>query len=230
MPATILIVDDDPKIVEVIRLYLQREGFQVLVAYDGLTALSVARQQQPDLVILDWLLPQLDGLDVCRVFHAEARLPIIMLTAKAAEDDLLLGLKEGADDYLVKPFRPRELVARVRALLRRVAPDEQQGAALHAGELTLNPQAHEARLRGEVLALTPTEFKLLETLMRTPGRAWSRGELVRRALGLDYEGLERTIDVHLMHLRKKIEAQPDAPRYVQTVYGVGYKFAPGDEP
>ncbi|MBA2284091.1 MAG: response regulator transcription factor [Ktedonobacteraceae bacterium] len=225
MKRTILVVDDDEKLVDVIRLYLQREAYQVLIAYDGLSALSLARQQHPDLIILDWLLPHLDGLDLCRILRAEASVPIILLTARSTEEDTLLGLTQGADDYVTKPFRPRELVARVQAVLRRTAHEtEKTSLQLHAGELVLDLLAHEAWLQGRCVALTPTEFTLLATLMREPGRAFRREELVRLVFGSSYEGLERTIDVHLMNVRKKIESHPETPQYVQTVYGVGYKF------
>ncbi len=225
MRQTILVVDDDEKIVDVIRLYLERDHYQVLVAYDGLTALSLARQKCPGLIILDWLLPHIDGLDLCRILRAETKTPIIMLTAKSAEEDILLGLDQGADDYLTKPFRPRELMARIRVVLRRACSEEEVvSTELRAGELVINVRAHEVQLYGKPITLTPTEFKLLATLMKEPGRVFSREELVRHVFGSDYEGLERTIDVHLMKVRKKIEQMPNTPDYVHTVYGVGYRF------
>ena len=222
----ILVVDDDQKLVEVVRLYLERERYQVLVAYDGITALALARQAHPCLAILDWMLPQLDGLDLCRLLHTEGRLPVILLTAKASEEDMLLGLRLGADDYLTKPFRPRELVARVASVLRRAYPETAtRSSELSCGELTVDLASHEVWFEEQRLAVTPTEFKLLVSLMREPGRVFSRDELVRRVFGEDYEGVERTIDVHLMNLRRKIEPKPEQPRYIQTVYGVGYRFA-----
>lgn len=225
MKRTILVVDDDKKTVDLIRLYLEREQHQVLVAYDGREALEIARQRAPSLIILDWMLPKVDGLDICRILRAESTVPIIMLTARSTEEDKLLGLDLGADDYVTKPFSPRELVARVRVVLRRtVQEDEVASPPLRIGALSIDFAAHEVRLDGELLRLTPKEFKLLETLAREPGRAFSRGELVTRVFGLDYEGLDRTIDVHLMNLRKKIEADPNHPLYLLTVYGVGYKF------
>jgi DNA-binding response OmpR family regulator len=221
----ILVVDDDQKLVEVVRLYLERERYQVLVAYDGITALSLARQAHPCLAILDWMLPHLDGLDLCRLLHRDARLPVILLTAKASEEEMLLGLQQGADDYLTKPFRPRELVARVAAVLRRAYPEaETRLPALSCGELTVDLASHEVWLGAQQLIVTPTEFKLLVTLMREPGRVFSRDDLLRRVSGEDYEAVERTIDVHLMNLRKKIEPRQETPKYIQTVYGVGYKF------
>ncbi len=224
MKRKILVVDDDKKTVDLIRLYLEREQHQVLVAYDGREALEIARQRTPSLIILDWMLPKVDGLDICRILRAESAVPIIMLTARSTEEDKLLGLDLGADDYVTKPFSPRELVARVRVVLRRIAPEEEPTLSLRVGELLIDFAAHEVERSGELLRLTPKEFKLLETLAREPGRAFSREELVRRVFGLDYEGFERTVDVHMMNLRKKIEADPNNPAYLLTVYGVGYKF------
>jgi DNA-binding response OmpR family regulator len=199
----------------------------VLVAYDGEQALALARQREPDLIILDWMLPKIDGLDVCRILRAESNVPIIMLTAKATEEDTLQGLDLGADDYVTKPFSPRELLARVRVVLRRAGANQQEDLppeALHIGPLLIDFRSHEVWRAGELIDLTPKEFKLLETLAREPGRAFSRLELVRRVFGLDYEGFERTVDVHMMNLRKKIEPHPNEPTYLLTVYGVGYKF------
>lgn len=227
MSRTILVVDDDKKTVDLIRLYLEREKYRVLVAYDGQQALALARQKYPSLIILDWMLPRVDGLDVCRILRVDSNVPIIMLTAKAAEEDMLLGLDLGADDYLTKPFSPRELVARVRVVLRRATSqqsEDQLPDELSTGPFMVDFRSHEVRLRGQLVNLTPTEFKLLETLVREPGRVFSRLELVKRVFGLDYEGFERTVDVHIMNLRKKIEAHPNEPAYLQTVYGVGYKF------
>ena len=227
MSRTILVVDDDKKTVDLIRLYLEREKYRVLVAYDGQQALTLARQKYPSLIILDWMLPRVDGLDVCRILRVDSNVPIIMLTAKAAEEDMLLGLDLGADDYLTKPFSPRELVARVRVVLRRATSqqtEDQLPDELSTGPFIVDFRSHEVRLHGQLVNLTPTEFKLLETLVREPGRVFSRLELVKRVFGLDYEGFERTVDVHIMNLRKKIEAHPNEPAYLQTVYGVGYKF------
>lgn len=227
MSRTILVVDDDKKTVDLIRLYLEREKYRVLVAYDGQQALTLARQKYPSLIILDWMLPRVDGLDVCRILRVDSNVPIIMLTAKAAEEDMLLGLDLGADDYLTKPFSPRELVARVRVVLRRATSqqsEDQLPDELSTGPFMVDFRSHEVRLHGQLVNLTPTEFKLLETLVREPGRVFSRLELVKRVFGLDYEGFERTVDVHILNLRKKIEAHPNEPVYLQTVYGVGYKF------
>jgi DNA-binding response OmpR family regulator len=222
----ILVIDDDKKIVELIRLYLQKDGYDVLVAYDGREALDIARQKKPDLVVLDLMLPVIDGLDVCRILRAESKVPIIMLTARTTESDKLLGLDLGADDYVTKPFSPRELLARIRAVLRRVREMEDEGPTeIRVGDLVVDLFRHQVRVRGVPVNLTPKEFKLLEAMIKARGRAFSRLELLERAFGPDYEGLERTIDVHVMNLRKKIEPDPAKPIYIETVYGYGYKFA-----
>lgn len=222
----VLVVDDDGNIVDLVRLYLERDGYQVLVAYDGLEALRLARQRRPDLIVLDLLLPEVDGLDVCRILQTESKVPIIMLTAKTTEEDKLIGLELGADDYVTKPFSPRELVARVRAVLRRVDQEAPQGPPeMHFADLVIDRRSHEVRVRDEVVNLTPTEFQLLEVLAEEPGRAFTRLELLDRVFGYDFVGFERTVDVHVKNLRKKIEPDPKQPTYVQTVYGVGYKFS-----
>ena len=221
----ILVVDDDHKIVDIVRLYLEKDGYRVLVAYDGLEALELARQKRPDLIVLDLMLPGMDGLDVCRILRTETEVPIIMLTARTTEEDKLVGLELGADDYVTKPFSPRELVARVRTVLRRVGKEAPQGPAeLRFADLLIDRRSHEVRVRGELVPLTPTEFKLLEVLAGEPGRAFTRLELLDRVFGYDFEGFERTVDVHVKNLRKKIEQDPTQPTYVKTVYGVGYKF------
>jgi DNA-binding response OmpR family regulator len=223
----ILVIEDDHKTTELIRLYLEREGYRVWIAQDGRTGLGLIRQSQPDLVVLDLMLPKVDGLNICRTVRREAyHVPIIMLTAKSTEDDILRGLDLGADDYMTKPFSPRELVARVRTVLRRAG----DGATSHQrllqfDGLAIDSVRHEVRLDGKVLSLTPKEFKLLETLAREPGRAFTRLELVERVFGLDYEGLERTVDAHIVNLRKKIEPDVNQLIYIHTVYGVGYRFA-----
>jgi DNA-binding response OmpR family regulator len=223
----ILVIDDDRKIVDLVRAYLEKDGYQVLAAYDGLQALELARQKRADLIVLDLLLPGMDGLDVCRVLRGEGdNVPIIMLTAKTTEADKLIGLDLGADDYVTKPFSPRELLARVRAVLRRVGEDEHEGPPeVRFGDLLVDFVRHQVRVGGEPVRLTPTEFKLLEVLTRKPGKAFSRLELLDRVFGYDFEGFERTVDVHVMNLRKKIEPDRKNPTYIKTVYGVGYKFA-----
>ncbi len=228
--AKILVVDDDKKTVDLIRLYLEKDGYRVLAAHDGQRALELARQKQPDLIVLDLMLPAVDGLDICRTLrvHGESKVPIIMLTARTTEEDKLLGLDLGADDYMTKPFSPRELLARVRAVLRRVDETKTQGPPqVRYDDLTVDFVRHEVRLGEVPVHLTPKEFKLLETLARTPGRAFTRLELLDAVFGFDYDGLERTVDVHVMNLRKKIEPEPEQPRYVITVPGVGYRLEGG---
>ncbi len=231
MNRTILLVDDDRKTVDLIRLYLGRDGYHVLAAYDGQQALQLARQGRPDLIVLDLMLPGVDGLDVCRILRSESRVPIIMLTAKTTEDDKLLGLDLGADDYITKPFSPRELLARVRAVLRRRGEEEAREApVIRIGDLEIDTVRHEVRLQDNLVYLTPKEFRVLEIMAREPGRAFSRQELLKQAFGTGYEGLERTVDVHVMNLRRKIEPDVDHPIYVQTVYGIGYRIAiPGGQ-
>src|SRR5215472_13257861 len=220
----ILVVDDDKKTVDLIRLALENEQFKALVAYEGLEALALTRSKAPDLIILDWLLPHVSGLDLCRIIRSESTVPVIMLTAKATEEDKLLGLNLGADDYLTKPFSLRELVARVRVVLRRVYQSEERPATLRVRDLVIDVQAHEVWLSGKPVQLTPREFKLLETFATSPGRTFSRLELVERVYGLDYDGFDRTIDFHLGNLRKKIEIDPELPAFIQTVHGIGYRF------
>ena len=222
----ILVVDDDPKIVRLVRLYLEQEGYHVLVARDGLEALEAARVEQPDLIVLDLLLPQVDGLDVCRLLRTESQVPIIMLTARSTEDDMILGLDLGADDYVTKPFSPRALMARVRARLRHLDGDnDRQSGELSFDRLVIDRRGHEVRIDDQVIELTPTEFKLLHTLASEPERAFSRAELLDRIFGYEFDGFDRTVDVHVMNLRKKIETDPKQPAYIKTVYGVGYKFS-----
>jgi DNA-binding response OmpR family regulator len=218
----VLVVDDEKKIVESCRLYLEHAGYEVVCAYNGEQALAEASDSRPDLVVLDLMLPRVDGLEVCRRLRAGSQVPILMLTARSTEEDKLLGLGLGADDYLVKPFSPRELVARVRAILRRAPP---AGAVLRFGALEIDPERHEVSRGGEPVTLTPREFDLLAALARAPGRAFTRARLVAAAFGEDSEVLERTVDAHVMNLRRKIEDDPAAPRLVVTVPGVGYRFA-----
>ena len=224
MNRTILVVDDDKKIVDLVSLYLKRDGYSVLTAFDGQEALDVARRKQPDLIVLDLLLPELNGTDVCRLLRAESRVPIIMLTARSTDEDKLIGLDLGADDYLTKPFNPRELVARVRAVLRRATPEEEPPEDVQFDDLLISFVRHDVSFMGRPLNLTPTEFRLLEALVREPGRAFSRAELLDRAFGYNYDGVERTMDVHIMNLRRKIEPEPGQTHFIATVAGVGYRF------
>ena len=219
----VLIVDDDQKTVELVKLYLNRDGYRVLTAYDGIEALRQAREGYPDLIVLDLMLPGMDGLEVCRTLRQESDVPIIMLTAKTTEQDKLTGLDLGADDYVTKPFSPKELAARVRALLRRL-PGERGLSEIKNGRLSVDFGKHQAFLGNRSLNLTPTEFKLLGVLAKEPRRVFSRAEIIDKALGYDFEGFDRTVDVHILNLRRKLEADPDHPRYIKTVYGVGYTF------
>ncbi|TEU18665.1 MAG: response regulator transcription factor [Dehalococcoidia bacterium] len=223
----VLIVDDDIKTVELVKLYLTRDGYQVLTAYDGIEALRLARESRPDLIVLDLMLPDIDGLEVCRILRHESDVPIIMLTARSTDQDKLTGLGLGADDYVTKPFSPKELAARVQAVLRRL-PRERGPEEIKIGELSMNFTKHEAWFAGKLLDLTSVEFKLLGVLAREPGRVCSRTSLIEEALGYDFEGFDRTIDVHILNLRRKLELDPSHPRYIKTVYGVGYKFVGGE--
>ncbi len=196
----VLVVDDDVKTVELVKLYLNRDGYRVMTAYDGIEALRLAREGRPDLIVLDLMLPGMDGLEVCRTLRNESDVPIIMLTAMTTDQDKLNGLELGADDYMTKPFSPRELAARVRTVLRRI-PGERGPAQVRHGELTVDFHKHEATLAGRPIPLTSVEFKLLGVLAKEPGRVFSRAQLIEQALGPDFEGFDRTIDVHILNLR-----------------------------
>jgi DNA-binding response OmpR family regulator len=225
MAKTFLVVDDERKIVTVLKGYLEQAGFRVLTAGDGQMALTTFRHAKPDLVILDLMLPIIDGLDVCRTLRRESTVPIIMLTARAEEADRLIGLELGADDYVVKPFSPREVVARVRAVLRRVEGEVGASERLLSGGIALDLAAHQATVAGRPVDLTPMEFDLLAALVRSPGRTFTRTQLLQQIQDSPLEGYERTVDVHIRNIRAKIEPDPRNPRYILTVYGVGYKLA-----
>ena len=223
---TILVVDDEPKIVKLVRDYLERAGFNVQVASDGKTALSVARTEKPDLMILDLGLPQLDGLDVTRELRKVSNMPVIMLTARSEESDKLIGLELGADDYVTKPFSPKELVARVRVILRRMENMSIAPEILHAADLTLDLPRMRVSVEGrEIEELTPTEFALLAEMARYPGRVFTRAQLLEAIHGVAFESYERAIDAHIKNIRHKVEPNPPEPQYVLTVYGIGYKFS-----
>ena len=224
-PRTVLVVDDEPRIVEIARDYLARAGFRVLTSGDGRAALGLARTEKPDLVVLDLALPEMDGLDVTRALRRESEVPIIMLTARADEADRLVGLELGADDYIVKPFSPKELVARVRAVLRRWDGARAGTELIRAGDLVLDVPRMQATLAGRALAFTPTEFQLLAVLARQPGRVFTRGQLLEAVRGIAIESYERAIDSHIKNIRRKLEPEPHTPRYVLAVHGIGYKFA-----
>ena len=224
MNETILVVDDEPKITQLAKDYLIDNGFKVLTSGDGAQALAMARHEKPDLIVLDLMLPGMDGLDVCRAIRKDSDVPIIMLTARAEEADQLIGLELGADDYITKPFSPRALVTRVRALLRRARGDLLQGETLRSGNLELDLRRMEVRLRGEVVHLTRTEYSLLETMVKHEGQPLSREQLLEHLHGVAFGGVDRSVDSHIKNLRKKIEPDPADPTYIHTVYGYGYKF------
>ncbi len=225
MSKKILVVDDERKIVKLVKAYLEQAGFRVVTAYDGQEALTIFRHERPHLVVLDLMLPRIDGLDVARIMRRESNVPIIMLTARVEETDRLIGLELGADDYITKPFSPREVVARVRAVLRRTqgaepaAPD-----IITAGDLVIDLTRHTVTRAGKPVELTPTEFNVLAVLAREPGRAFTRAQLMDLALGETYVAYERTIDAHIKNLRAKLNDDPKHPTYIETVYGVGYRF------
>ena len=224
MNERILIVDDEPKIVKLARDYLEKAGFQVLSAGNGQDALAVFRSERPGLLVLDLNLPGLDGLDVCRAIRRESDVPIIMLTARAEETDQLIGLELGADDYITKPFSPRTLVARVRAVLRRVTGDVHQPDVLRTADLEIDLKGYTITRAGEPISLSRTEFNLLALFAEHPGQAFTRAQLLDHLHGYTYEGYDRSIDAHIKNLRRKLERDPSDPQYVLTVYGIGYKF------
>lgn len=219
----VLVVDDDTKTVDLVKLYLNRDGYRVITAQDGVEALRLARESHPDLIVLDLMLPGIDGLEICRRLRNESDVPIIMLTARTTDEDKLTGLGMGADDYVTKPFSPKELAARVRTVLRRL-PGERGPDEIKHGDIAVNFLKRVASLDGKPLHLTNIEFKLLAILVKEPGRIFSRAQLVEKAMGYDFEGNDRTIDVHILNLRRKLEPNPKHPRYIKTVYGGGYKL------
>ncbi len=224
MNELILVVDDEPKIVKLARDYLEKGGYQVVTAVNGKDALAAARHEHPDLVVLDLNLPGMDGLDVCRQLRRESAVPIIMLTARVDETDRLIGLELGADDYIVKPFSPRELVARVRAVLRRVQGGMGPANIIRAGDLEIDLQGHRVVRNDETLRLTPLEFNLLALLAQHPGQTFSRERIMERLHGYSHDGYDRSIDAHIKNLRRKLEPNPSEPIYILTVYGIGYQF------
>jgi two-component system alkaline phosphatase synthesis response regulator PhoP len=224
MNERILVVEDEPKIAKLAQDYLEKNNFRVLKAADGATGLAMFRRERPDLVVLDLNLPGMDGLDVCRAIRRESDAPIIMLTARAEETDRLIGLEIGADDYIVKPFSPRELVARVRVVLRRVQGGLRQPGLLMAADLEIDLDGHRVKRGGETVGLSRTEFIILSRLAAHPGQTFTRAQLLTHLHGVAYEGFDRSIDAHVKNLRRKLEPDPANPRYVLTVYGIGYKF------
>ena len=224
MPKTILVADDKANLRNLVRDYLEAEGFRVVIAANGREALYTARQEKPDLILLDIMMPEMSGYDFIRLYRKERETPIILLTAKLDETDKVLGLELGADDYVTKPFGMKELVARINAVLRRVGRPALEAEALSIGDIGLDRDARSVTVRGRLASLTPSEFDLLYILMSTPGRVFSRSELLLKLQGTTFEGVERTIDVHIRNLRTKIEPDPSKPVYIETVFGVGYRF------
>ena len=226
MGSTVLVVEDDPHTVEVVRLYLQRDGHSVLTAPDGMSGLQLFREGRPDLVVLDLMLPGMDGLQVCRTIRQESDVPIVMLTARVEEEDRVAGLELGADDYVTKPFSLRELAARVRAVLRRTIQDdaERSPITLTYAEISMDTQMRTVSVGDSPLKLTPTEFRLLALLLREPDKTFTRDQIIDRVFGYDFDGFDRTVDSHVYSLRRKLDASAKDRRYIQTVYGVGYRF------
>ncbi len=227
MPRKILVVDDEAQIVKVLKAYLEKAGFQVITASDGKAAWLAFQSEKPDFMILDLNLPGMDGLDICRAVRRDSNIPILMLTARVEEADRLIGLELGADDYVVKPFSPREVVARVRTIFRRAEAGPAKPDTIQAGELVIDVEQHTVRLAGKLVNLTPTEFGILVTLARQPKRVFTRLQIMEGAQGDAFEGYERTIDAHIKNIRLKLEPNPRKPVYIQTVFGLGYKFEAG---
>jgi DNA-binding response OmpR family regulator len=225
MNELILVVDDEPKIVKLAQDYLAQAGFRVISALDGTTAVAMMRRDRPDLVVLDLNLPGMDGIDVCRTIRRDSDVPIIMLTARDGEADRLIGLELGADDYITKPFSPRELVARVRAVLRRTHAEVRPTGIIRANDLEVDLTGHSVTRHGSAIHLTPSEFTLLTVLVEHPGQVFSREQLLERLYGVAYDGFDRSVDAHIKNLRQKLEDDPADPRYVLTIYGIGYKFS-----
>jgi DNA-binding response OmpR family regulator len=221
---TILVVDDEKRLVSLVESYLTQEGYRVVTANNGLEALTVAQREKPDLIILDVMMPEMDGYEFMRKHRTENNTPIILLTARVDDDEKVIGLEVGADDYVTKPFRPRELVARVRALLRRVGAQEPSAKVIKAADIIVDRDSRTVKVAEEFINLTPSEFDILTALMTSPGRVYSRLDLLDIIQGIRYEGYERTIDTHVKNLRGKIENDPRAPKYIETVYGIGYRF------
>jgi DNA-binding response OmpR family regulator len=230
MNAQVLVAEDDTRQAEVLRLYLESEGYRAVVVHDGRAAIDVARRIQPDLLVLDVMMPKVDGMDVCRILRRDTDVPVLMLTARSSEDDLLLGLDLGADDYVTKPYSPRELMARIRTLLRRVERSvPAEDGVLRVGPISVDPQRHEVHCGGQPVVCTPGEFTVLETMASEPGRVFTRQQLLERTRGWDVASTIRTIDMYVMNLRKKLEPSPRRPVHLVTVYGVGYKLTPGPD-
>jgi two-component system alkaline phosphatase synthesis response regulator PhoP len=227
MAKKIFVVDDEPQIVKVLKAYLEKAGYQVLTASDGKAALAIFQREKPDFLILDLNLPGMDGLELCKAIRRDSNIPILMLTARVEEADRLIGLELGADDYVVKPFSPREVVARVKTIFRRTTAEPAKPDTIQVGQLLIDQQQHTVHLDGRPIDLTPTEFEILVTLAKQPKRVFSRLQIMEQAQGDAFEGYERTIDAHIKNIRIKLEPNPKKPIYIQTVFGMGYKLEAG---
>jgi DNA-binding response OmpR family regulator len=225
MIKTIMVVDDEKRLVSLVESYLSQEGYRVVTAFNGREALLVAKKEKPDLIILDLMMPEMDGHEFIETYRRESATPIILLTARVEEEEQVIGLELGADDYVTKPFRPRELMARVRAVLRRAGQTEPSAKTLHVADVTVDRDSRSVKINQHYVDLTPSEFDLLAALMTAPGHVFSRLDLLDIIQGIRYEGYQRTIDLHIKNLRAKIENDPRKPHYIETVYGVGYRFA-----
>jgi DNA-binding response OmpR family regulator len=226
---SVLIVDDDVKLVQLLKTYFDKEGFITYSANDGLDALQIVREKKPDIMVLDLMLPGLDGWDVCRRIRRDNDIPIIMLTARDEESDRLVGLEIGADDYVTKPFSPKEVVARTKAILRRTHREVLRQETIRVGSLVIDLERHQVIQEGQIVDLTPTEFKILEIMAANAGKVFSRLQIVEQTQGYTFEGYERTIDAHVKNIRRKLERNPKEPQYILTVYGIGYKFDGGSD-
>lgn len=227
MTRKILVVDDETQIVTVLKAYLEKAEFQVITAYDGKTALAKFQHEKPDFVILDLNLPYIDGLELCKLIRRESDVPILMLTARVEEMDRLIGLELGADDYVIKPFSPREVTARVKTILRRANSEPTRTGLINVGELSIDPEQHTVEIDGRFIALTPTEFEILAVLARQPKRVFTRLQIMEQSQGDAFAGYERTIDAHIKNIRLKLEKNPGKPDYIKTVFGIGYKLDTG---
>jgi two-component system alkaline phosphatase synthesis response regulator PhoP len=229
MSKKIFIVDDEPQIVKVLKAYLEKAGFQVVTASDGKIALATFQREKPDFLILDLNLPGMDGLDICKAIRRDSNVPILMLTARVEETDRLIGLELGADDYVIKPFSPREVVARVKTIFRRTTAEPSKPEIIQVGQIMIDQEQHSVSLAGRAIDLTPTEFEILVTLAKQPKRVFSRLQIMEQAQGDAFEGYERTIDAHIKNIRLKLEPNPKKPVYIQTVFGLGYKLEAGSD-
>lgn len=229
MPKKIFVIDDEPQIIKVLQVYLEKAGYQVITAMDGKNVLAIFQREKPDFMILDLNLPNVDGLEICKAVRRDSNIPILMLTARVEETDRLIGLELGADDYVIKPFSPREVVARVRTIFKRTSADPIKVDVIEVGNLAIDLEKHTVNLAGKPIDLTPTEFEILVTLARHPKRVFTRLQIMEQAQGNAFEGYERTIDAHIKNIRIKLEPNPKKPTYVQTVFGIGYKLDTGED-